>query len=62
MADELSTARSHMVAALEILDQLRAPPEIGALVDLAMCRLDSLVEENWIRPGAVTVPPPRKNT
>lgn len=62
MADELSSARSHLAAALEILDQLRVPAEIGALIDLAMRRVDGLVEDNEIRPGAMTVRRPRKNT
>lgn len=38
----LSEAAEHLRAALAILDSTRAPAQIGAYVDLALCHLQDL--------------------
>ena len=45
MLDTLDKARSHMALALEILDGVDAPADIGAHLDLAVHRLDATVAD-----------------
>ena len=45
MLDTLEKARSHMALALEILDGVDAPADIGAHLDLAVHRLDATVTD-----------------
>ena len=44
--EKLNIALSHMTAALETLDSSSAPPEVGAHLDLAICRLNDIIEHN----------------
>lgn len=41
----LSDAATHLRAALELLDRVGAPAQIGAHVDLAICQLDEVLVE-----------------
>src|SRR6185369_17739686 len=45
MLDTLEKARSHMALALEMLDGVDAPADIGAHLDLAVHRLDATVAD-----------------
>ena len=40
----LADALRHMQAAIELLDEARAPAEIAAIVDLALCQLVEAIE------------------
>ena len=42
-AEKLQSALSNMESALQILDNADAPPDIGAHLDLAICRLKDAV-------------------
>lgn len=47
----LMQARDLLRSALELIDQGRAPGEIGAYVDLAICRLDEAIAEWGSQPA-----------
>ena len=40
MLQSLAKAREHMIIALELLDRSHAPADVGAHLDLAICRLN----------------------
>jgi hypothetical protein len=44
--EKLNTALSHMTAALRILDTSDASSDVGAHLDLAICRLNEIIEHN----------------
>ena len=46
MLEALATARLHMTAALQLLDAVEAPGEIGATLDLAIVRLSEEMARN----------------
>lgn len=41
--EALGTALGHLQAALDLLDDAEASPQIGAYVDLAICQLQELI-------------------
>jgi hypothetical protein len=43
---QLSQALDHMAASLRILDELDIPAEVGAMLDLAISRLEAALEVN----------------
>lgn len=43
---QLSEALDHMAASLRILDDLDIPAEVGAILDLAISRLEAALEAN----------------
>lgn len=46
MLEELQSAMAMMLAALEILDEAGAPADVGAHLDLAICRLREVIRLN----------------
>lgn len=50
---ELSRAMSLMSKALEILDELQAPGEIGSMLDLAVARLEKVIDQNDQAPATL---------
>jgi hypothetical protein len=52
--ESLEQALSHVQSALHILDSLGAPADIGAHLDLAMCRLHDFLGQ---RSGAISAAP-----
>ena len=52
----LRQALDLMKAALVLLDEGQAPPDIGAHLDLAICRLSETLERPWPDPGPKTQP------
>lgn len=50
---ELSRAMSLMSQALEILDELHAPGEIGSMLDLAVARLQKVLDLDDQAPAAM---------
>ena len=52
MFDRLVEARDFLASALEVLDEVRAPSEIGAYVDLALRRLDQFLADSDQKPGS----------
>jgi hypothetical protein len=45
MPEELQSALTHMKAALDLLDQADASGNVGAHLDLAICRLELLIQQ-----------------
>ena len=45
--EKLREALARMESALQLLDDANAPGEIGALVDLAICRLKDDISRSW---------------
>jgi hypothetical protein len=43
---QLSEALEHMAASLRILDELNIPAEVGAILDLAISRLEAALKVN----------------
>ncbi len=43
--EALGTALGHLQAALDLLDDAEASPQIGAYVDLAICQLQEAIAE-----------------
>lgn len=46
----LAQALDLMKTALQLLDEGRAPPDIGAHLDLAICRLSETLDRPWPNP------------
>ncbi len=51
--DRLSHALSLMQNALQLLDESKAPAQLGAHLDLAICRLQEEVESNSDRGSVI---------
>ena len=49
MLESLNEALANMKAALVSLDEAKAPAEIGAHLDLAICRLEDFLEQGFGR-------------
>lgn len=46
MTRDLESAKLHLATALELLDAAGAPADIGAHVDMALCRIGELLLES----------------
>ena len=46
MLESLQTALANMKSALSLLDDAEAPDDIGAHLDLAICRLESFLKKD----------------
>lgn len=46
MREELQSAFDKMYAALELLDRASAPADVGAHLDLAICRLRDVIRQS----------------
>ena len=55
MIEALQIALTHMETALDVLDSIDAPGEIGAHLDTALCRLRDVIEQTERQSGTVEV-------
>ena len=55
----LETALAYMVSALELLDHARALADIGAHLDLALCRLQTVIDAAADQRAPITHPAAR---